>query len=69
MVQPVVAEFVGDDGLDLVLGELIEQVVEENDALTAAEAGEVGVAVRRSPLAVDDENSLAAKTGTREQRL
>ncbi len=50
----VVAYLVGEDADYLFGGELLHECVVEDDALAAAEAGEVGVGVGRAPGAVDD---------------
>ena len=64
-----VAEFVGEHRLDLVGVELVEQGVEEHDALGGAQPGEVRVAVRRAARAVHHEQALGAEAAAREQGL
>lgn len=49
-----VAELVGEDGLDLGGGALVEEGVVEDDLLGPGQAVEVGVRVRRALAAVDD---------------
>ncbi len=48
MMQPEMAQLVGEHGLDFLEIDALEERIEEHDALVAADAGEVGVAVRRA---------------------
>src|SRR5437660_257855 len=50
-------ELVREHRLDFGVRELLEERIEEHDALVAADAREVGVAVGRATRAVDDEYS------------
>src|SRR6185437_14426719 len=69
MLQPKVPELVSQHGLDLRGRELLEQGVEEYDALVVADAGEVRIAVGGAAGAVDDEDAARAEAAAREQRL
>ena len=54
---------------DFRVREPLEQRVEEDDALVAADAGEIGIAVARAARVVDHEYALGGKAAAREQRL
>ena len=59
-----VAELVRQHRLDLAGRQPGEQGVEEDDALGRAEAGEVGVGVRRAAAAVHHEQALGGEAGS-----
>ena len=61
VLQLEVTELVREHRLDLVRREALEQRVEEHDALRAAEAGEVRVAVARAPRAVHHEQAACSR--------
>ncbi len=67
--QPEMAELVREHRLDLLRCEPVQQRVEEHDALRAAEAGEIRVAVARAPGAVHDEQPGRREAAAREQPL
>src|SRR5271169_4962871 len=48
VAQAKVAEFMGEHGFDLRRSELLQECIEENDALVPTDAGEVGVTVPRA---------------------
>ena len=56
------AQLVGEHRLDFRVREPLEQRVEEDDALVAADAGEVGVAVARAARVVDHEDPLGGES-------
>ena len=58
------AQLVGEDGFDFLRGEAREQRIEEHDALGRSEAGEIGVAVRRAPRAIDHEQTRRCGSGS-----
>ena len=69
-MQSKMAEFMREHGLDLGRIDPRQQRVEEHDALVASDAGEIGVAVRRTPRAVHDEHAAARRIAAAlEQRL
>ena len=59
----VVADLVGHDRDQLRHGVVVDQRVEQPDALVLAEAGEEGVGLRRAPRAVDDEEAAQREVG------
>ncbi len=61
------SEFMRQHGLDFFRRQLFQQGVEEHDALGAAEAGEIGVAVRRALGAVHHEEARGGEAAAREQ--
>ena len=69
MAQAEVAELVSEHGFDLERTQLLEQGIEEHDALVAADAGEVGIAVGRPARAIDDEDAARAEAATLQKRL
>src|SRR5207302_11381964 len=62
-------ELVREHRLDFGVRELLEERIEEHDALVAADAREVGVAVGRATRAVDDEYSAWGEAAAIEQRF
>src|SRR6185437_10442644 len=67
--QAKVSELVGEHRLDFGSFELLQQSVEEDDALVTADPGEVGVAVRGASRAVHHEYARGVKAAALEQRL
>ena len=63
------AELVGQHGLDLVAVQARQQRVEEDNAARAAEAGEVGVAVRGTARAVHHEQTVEREAAALRQAL
>ena len=69
-MQPEMAQLVREHGLDFLLIDALEQRIEEHDALVAADAREIGIAVRRAARSVHHEHaSPGRKAAAREQRF
>ena len=56
-LQPEVPELVSEHSLDSVGRESLEQRVEKHDALVAADAGEIRIAVRERRESVDHKDA------------
>ncbi len=70
MVQAKMTELMRQYRLDFLAVDPRQQGVEEDDALVAPDAGEIGVAVRRAAGAVHDEHAAASgKAAALEERL
>lgn len=63
MPQLIVSDLVCEHGFEFIVGELVDQRIEEDDLAKAAEAGEEGVGVRASPAAVHDLNGRGLESG------
>src|SRR2546421_1074091 len=63
------AELVRQHRLDFRVSETLEQRIEEHDALVAADAGEIGVAVARAARVVHDEYPPGREAAACEQRF
>src|SRR6185312_16167376 len=61
VMQAEVPELVSEHRFDLRRSQLVEQGIEEHDALVSADAGEVSIAMRRPAGAIDDEDTARAE--------
>src|SRR5438045_7882385 len=69
VLEAEMAELVRQHRLDFRVSETLEQRIEEHDALVAADAGEIGVAVARAARVVHDEYPPGSEAAAREQRF
>jgi hypothetical protein len=67
VVMVIVTQLVGQHGLHFGGGQLVEQGVEEDDALGGAKAGEVGIAMGRALRAVHHEQARQAEAAAGHQ--
>src|SRR5205814_10416475 len=67
VLEAEVAELVRQHRLDFRMSETLEQRIEEHDALVAADAGEIGVAMARAARVVHHEYPPGGEAAAREQ--
>lgn len=69
MVMPVMPQFMGEDGFDLLWRQFRQQRVEEDDALGCTESREVRVSVGRATRSIHHEQSAGTESASRQQSL